>query len=414
MPAVATVNAAKVAPASACKACHPQHFAEWSGSRHAAAVTDQLFQALVGVRQKQRAGKEDRFCTQCHSIVGVRSGDIHPGFAFSDLQQASVDAVSCAVCHGATEVLRTHNAGLKVDFAGPLHGNLADPKAAAAHKVAPGPLLQSAEFCAACHDVYELKGLSLERPFQEWQDSPAPDQQQTCQTCHMPTYDGQAAVGGPQRTGLHHHRFVGFDPPGAATGTEAGLKAGFDNDLAMLLGDAASLTVLAEVPDATGVANLTVSVANHIQGHSLPTGTTFLRQCWLEVTVRDASGKVLYQSGDLDANGDLRNRWSQLDPFGDSDLISFSSELIDASGAPTLFPWLAAEHHRNALRAGETKTFTYFAPIAKDFHGAIAVTARLRLRAAPPFLLRLVGLETLLPHNRTAELAHDATALAVP
>ncbi len=344
----------------------------------------------------------------------MRSGDVHPGFTFGALHEPTMDGVSCAVCHNATAVVRTHNAGLELEFRGPMHGNLADPKGATAHANAPGPVQQSAEFCAACHDVNELHGLSLEKPFTEWQDSPAPGLQQTCQTCHMPQYAGLAAVDGPQRQGLHRHRFVGFDPPGAATGTTAELKAGFDADLAQLLDHAAKVTAVVAVPGLGGVANLTVDVQNLILGHSLPTGTTFLRQCWLNVEVRDAAGKLVYASGDLDANGDLRNRWSQLDPFGDPDLISLSSELIDAKGEPTLFPWLAAEHHRNALRAGETKTFTYFVPLASDFHGALQVQVRLRMRAAPPFLLRLVGLDDLLPHNRTVDLAHDGTAVVIP
>ncbi|MEM7291305.1 MAG: 5'/3'-nucleotidase SurE, partial [Pseudomonadota bacterium] len=33
------------------------------------------------------------------------------------------------------------------------------------------------------------------------------------QSCHMPTYDGVAALGAPARTGLHRHRFVGVELP---------------------------------------------------------------------------------------------------------------------------------------------------------------------------------------------------------
>lgn len=50
-----------------------------------------------------------------------------------------------------------------------------------------------------------------------------------------------------------------------------------------------------------------VEVKNGTDGHNVPTGFDAERLVWLFVQVRDAEGKVIKQSGDLDPNGDLRD-----------------------------------------------------------------------------------------------------------
>ncbi len=50
-----------------------------------------------------------------------------------------------------------------------------------------------------------------------------------------------------------------------------------------------------------------VEVKNGTDGHNVPTGFDAERLVWLYVTVLDADGKVLKQSGDLDPNGDVRD-----------------------------------------------------------------------------------------------------------
>ena len=48
-----------------------------------------------------------------------------------------------------------------------------------------------------------------------------------------------------------------------------------------------------------------VRVTNVGAGHRLPTGVSDFRQMWLQVTVTDATGKVVLSSGKLDAKGNL-------------------------------------------------------------------------------------------------------------
>lgn len=50
-----------------------------------------------------------------------------------------------------------------------------------------------------------------------------------------------------------------------------------------------------------------VKVRNGTDGHSVPTGFDAERLVWLRVTVTDSEGEVVFKSGDLDPNGDLRD-----------------------------------------------------------------------------------------------------------
>ena len=75
-----------------------------------------------------------------------------------------------------------------------------------------------------------------------------------------------------------------------------------------------------------------VDVANGTTGHSVPTGFDAERVVFLRVTVRDAQGNVVFKSGDLDPNGDLRDTHSQYvhngvlprDPF----LLNLQSQFL--------------------------------------------------------------------------------------
>ena len=53
-----------------------------------------------------------------------------------------------------------------------------------------------------------------------------------------------------------------------------------------------------------------VPVKNITDGHNVPTGFDAERVIWLQTTITDADGKVIFQSGDLDPNGDVRDAHS--------------------------------------------------------------------------------------------------------
>ena len=79
-----------------------------------------------------------------------------------------------------------------------------------------------------------------------------------------------------------------------------------------------------------------VKVQNGTDGHNVPTGFTGERLVWLDVTVTDRDGAVIFRSGDRDPNGDIRDGHSSyvhagkvaLDPY----LFSLQSIFVTQNG----------------------------------------------------------------------------------
>jgi len=75
-----------------------------------------------------------------------------------------------------------------------------------------------------------------------------------------------------------------------------------------------------------------VRVSSGTDGHNVPTGFTGERLVFLQVTVTDSTGKVVFRSGDLDPNGDLRDLHSLYVHNGelplDTQLFSLQSNFI--------------------------------------------------------------------------------------
>lgn len=78
-----------------------------------------------------------------------------------------------------------------------------------------------------------------------------------------------------------------------------------------------------------------IKVASGTNGHSVPTGFDAERLVWLHVWVEDAGGTKVYESGDLDPNGDVRDTHSTYVHNGelplDTDLFSLQSRFLTTS-----------------------------------------------------------------------------------
>lgn len=392
MPATPTLSLDDFMGSDTCGSCHATHHEQWKTSMHSYAMTDPVYKAIVRVRQEEFGGEQDRFCLQCHSPIGTRAGDIQPGFDFDALAPMTQEGVNCETCHAIEAVARPYNAGMALSTDGAMRGPIADPISNPAHESEHSPLFDSSLLCASCHDVIEVSGLNLERPYQEWLESPAALAGIDCQSCHMETYVGKATSDGPERE-LHEHYFVGVDLP--LEDDYLPDQAAYDalrQRIAALLEGSATVELRAQPVAAGEQIDLFVSLRNNIVAHNIPTGSTFNRQVWLEVIARDANGATIYETGTLDANGDLRNYWSELDSLGDHDLLEFGSRFTDITGTPEIFPWRATEHHSNSISPLYERTHTLFVPTLSDTPGPVHIEARLRFRSFPPFLLRALSL----------------------
>lgn len=165
-----------------CAGCHPDVAAEWRGSRHAVAWTnDLLFEGYLDETQP--------FCVWCHAPLPEQAAEIFandawyrgraggvPGGPFLPEPRAA-EGVTCAVCHVRAEGI------LAVDGVGP-------------HRFVPAPELREGELCVACHDfpfpVFTRAGTILtdelmQRTGEEWRAWRDAGGAETCQDCHMPS-----------------------------------------------------------------------------------------------------------------------------------------------------------------------------------------------------------------------------------
>jgi hypothetical protein len=307
-----------------CGGCHEEIYKQWKGSMHSLSHVDTLYREvalhdLKGLSDSDEI-KEAEHCVSCHTPVGFFSGmPAKTSDHLKKIPDMAQKGVQCDFCHSATGAGKIYNADIKLD---PGHGEedpgikrgpLGDSKPDF-HKAAYSKFHTQAEICGVCHDVrHVVFGTKLETPYEEWKKGPYAEQGIPCQDCHMrqrpgvpatgstkrPDNPGFAASGGPKRKHVYTHYFTGSNTliPG---------QFGFKEQITMAeerLKNAATVSI----GDALKGGKLQVTVTNSGAGHSLPTGLSHVRQMWLEVTVSDRNGSVLYHSGGLDVKGRLES-----------------------------------------------------------------------------------------------------------
>ncbi len=188
------------------------------------------------------------------------------------------------------------------------------------------------ELCGACHDLrtpyLDAQGqVAGEFPeqmiYSEWANS-THQGSQSCRDCHMQPAQGGvqiAATGGPQRTPFYQHAFVGgnaymgqvLQQNSAALGVTAS-DAHFETII-----NAARQQI--ETQSASLVLEGFVLQDGRLQGnaliqsragHKFPAGFPS-RRAWLHITVRDAGGTVIFESGAVDPDGRIRDNDNDLD-----------------------------------------------------------------------------------------------------
>lgn len=97
-----------------------------------------------------------------------------------------------------------------------------------------------------------------------------------------------------------------------------------------------------------------LTVANTTEGHYVPSGFDIERTVFLHVVVSDSAGNIVYQSGDRDPNGDLRDAHSRYVANGllphDDDLFNLHSKTyVGIVRGPERAQILAPPVSRNAL-----------------------------------------------------------------
>ncbi|GAC1364885.1 MAG: multiheme c-type cytochrome [Polyangiales bacterium] len=415
-----------------CRPCHEQHVKDWEGSMHAYAEKDPIFRGIADVQASDFQGEAGQFCTECHTVPGFLLGETPivngPGGQHlqktSGLSTVAERGVSCDVCHSATAVLRDENAELLFKADGRIRGPIDEPVPNPFHESQVSGLHLSGRLCSACHNVklpFNYKDITLEGTgfeWAEWGKKPGNDKQ--CQDCHMPVRGtGPAAKGGPDRT-LHAHTFVGAD----IALVDFPDKARQLDLVTKLMASAASLDGEVLLDGSRKVSGFRASITN-LAGHALPSGVTTERRVWLEAKVTDAMGVVRYQTGTLDARGDLMDGFPEhsITPDGDPDLWWYGSLVTNSASTAKSkiveFPHRADAITTNLIGPNATVTKTFALPGLTA--GSYTLTMRLLFRSIPPHFMRALeehplvkldpALEKLVP---ILEIATRSIAMTVP
>ncbi|MFT3926535.1 MAG: multiheme c-type cytochrome [Myxococcales bacterium] len=385
----------------ACGGCHPSQYSQWRVSNHAYALTDPVFRAMNALGQAETQGALGSFCVECHAPVAARTGqaavfqDPNDGTFRQDLDALDEEArhgVSCDVCHTFTKVISTgKNAHFETVPDGTRRARIRDPIPNSFHRSEYGESFETARMCGPCHDLiseFFSKPVRLESTFREWVVSGFNDGT-TCQECHMPEAVGPASLGGPERT-IHDHTMVGVDV--SLLAPEA--FPGFDTMRAATIELLQRSAELTWAWDALA-RDLAVQIAN-LAGHSLPSGSATDREMWVELTVLDVQGSVVFASGALDARGDLKDDRPEhtLEPGADPQLVLFRQRmrfdpaLEGQTGEPhdVDFLWEPNTFEDNLIGAGGDLWVHY--DLSSLPPGNYEVKGRLLFRTFPPYVLR--------------------------
>lgn len=416
--------------------CHKRIYDEWAVSAHRYSAMDPAFQKVQLVMAEQNGSESTRYCGGCHDPISLFSGAKNT-FA-EDLTNLTGyrEGVSCIACHAIKETDVKGNAAYVITQPNRYMFELEEGGVARAvsdflirsyprehvetlqHK-----LFKSPEFCAACHkqfideEINRVGWVQLQNQYDNWRKSrwnrPGdPTKTIECRECHMPLLASTDPARGDDRDynrspddGKHRsHRFLGanqfiptaLDLPGAAEHvelTEKWLRGEIEvpeiadkwrNGPAVPIELVTPRTVRAGEP-----VTIHAVLTNNKTGHDFPTGPLDIIQAWVELTVTDQAGNLVYRTGHRDsthfiAPGSFMLKAEPVDQYGN--LIDRHNlwEMVGVRYRRSLFPGFS-----------DQERFTFVCPsrLAATPSGHVTelrVTAKLMYRKVDQFLLNFL------------------------
>ncbi len=386
-------------PPETCGDCHPDKFEEWTGSMHALAFKDPVYQGELNLAVKEASHEISRQCEGCHTPAAVVTGEVK-GAGLKGLSDMALAGVSCDVCHSIkghthwqTPYHQPENGSLilspgKESADGPVltkYGPMSPEEGCGDdfHQCVESSLHLSSELCASCHQVsnHETHTL-LEETYHEWKNGPYATANIHCQDCHMvetETFKRSADEFRKPGRDAYHHYFNGANFLLYYLTELAATKAGDEEfatnvhnkyTMAVKRLQAAAALEITPVYRQNRLVEIKVRVKNIRAGHNLTTSLTNIRQMWLEVTATDSKGDVLMTTGTVGSHGVLPEN-----------IRMFNSHTQDKDLNFTLKPWKAESFSKNDTIPPKGYKDVYYG-LSVDKGVSVNIEARLRYRQA--------------------------------
>jgi len=321
--------------------CHEEILAEWEPSAHRYSSRSAFFQLIQGAMAEANGAESTRYCAGCHDPIALFSGAKNIYGADDDLSSPGADeGISCAACHSLA----------RTDVGGNANYVLAPPERYLAEDTWMGrflirayprqhkesfarPVMQTPEFCGACHKQFIDKELNratrvqLQNQYDSWRGShwfvPDPDnptradkeKSLQCNDCHMRETESRdpAVLDGKHK----HHGFIAagqwlpllHDLPHAKKHvklTEDWLQGKtVIPEIADRWPGGPPVPIEIDVPETVRPGEkikIRIVADNRKVGHAFPTGPLDVIQAWFEIRVTQ-DGKEIFRSGALDEKG---------------------------------------------------------------------------------------------------------------
>jgi len=333
--------------------CHSEILDEWVPSAHRYSSMDFVFQEVQANMASELAPEATRYCAGCHDPIALFSGAKNVGNVTLSAEGAD-EGTSCLVCHSMVQTDVRGNADYTIRPAkryvyeldeGPWAKLVSDFLI----RAYPGqhidsysrPLYKTAEACGACHkqfideELNEMGWVQGQNQYDSWRKSRWHKEGDltgtiSCRECHMPLVQSDDPAAGDRHDfnrspndGKHRsHRFLAanqfiprhHDLPGAEEHCELTVK--------WLRGEYAIpeitdrwtsgpvIRVDLKVPEVVRPGELVrvqTVLTNNKAGHDFPTGPLDMIEAWVEVTVTDEDGRMIYSSARPDERDYLVN-----------------------------------------------------------------------------------------------------------
>jgi len=432
--------------------CHPDIVRQWQASGHARAEDNPFYRRALAYATERLGADGARWCQGCHSPLTL----VGPDNPKSNIENRK--SVTCFACHAMTHVPEPTGNGRAVYAAPPLYpfADSRQPTARWLHgfllRVRPEPHRTAlagpngghsrSEMCVPCHRISvnlpqnRYKFLRYDDTWAEWQAGPYSGESihtfatdirpRDCVGCHMPPAKGRDITGEP-----HDHAC-----PGGATQREQRTEQNRQNVLRVEIfalrraqngaqgGQERLDAPLSRVPavvTAGQTAMVDVLVENVGIGHAFPTGVPDLRDAWLHLTISDAQGRVLLQSGTADSPSPpaIQNPKSKIQ---NSVAHRYGLLALDRAGRPlergNLFD-MVAPIYRRLIGPGEGDVARYRFVVPRGTGGTLRLTARLRYRPFHAAFVRWaqrgrLAATTLAEHTINLMVTGEQTGTAPP